>query len=89
MPNLLDHRDAKNIIIWLLGAFIGLCIYVYKEDQKKLDQNHKIVNQQIVEFKQALKEDLSAIKDDQKEMREEQKALMKDVAEIKGSRKTP
>jgi tRNA A37 threonylcarbamoyltransferase TsaD len=88
--NLLDYKDAKNIIIWLLSGSIGLSIYAYQSDQKALqfqdealvsNMDNKIsalsssVSEKVHSINSQLEESLREIKDICKELKESQKDI--------------
>ena len=86
MPNLLDHNDTKNIIIWLFCLAMGLAVYIYKEDQKDLskqtDDFKALIKEECGELKSMYKE----MKTEQKEMRADQRILIVDVAKLNAVR---
>ena len=93
MSSLLDHKDAKNIIIWLFVVALGLAVYIYQEDQKMLRAGSsdfkELITQQSKDFRELVKEECgdlktlySELKSEQKEIRTEQRVLIVDVAKL-------
>ena len=81
--SLLDFKDAKNLIIYLLTACIGMAIYVYQDDQREIKDSYKNVNSSVSEGIKELKDICAEFKEDLKEVRAEQKTMAVDISRLK------
>jgi len=95
--NLLNYKDAKNIIIWLLMALIGLATYVYKSDQGALktrydevissvEKNNLSVLSSVEDMHKNLEEKVREVTTEQKQIKEGQQRMEIDVARLKALR---
>jgi len=84
MPNLLDYKDSKNIIIYLFTGLLALAIFVYQDDQNDLKSRDEsfaeLIKTQNVAYTELVQkecgqlvEKFKELKIEQKEMRIEQK----------------
>ncbi len=89
MPNLIDYKDSKNIIIWLFMALIGFGSYTYQGDQNAIKLQNDAFRQLIKDECGQLASEMKEFKNDVKEMKVQQQVMATDIAVLKIFNKIP
>lgn len=83
MPNLLDYKDSKNIIIYLFAGLLILAGYVYQNDKADAEKSTMALEKVVIKECSTIHKAIAGIVNDQKEMRREMRVMAVDVATMK------